>query len=60
MFSILAYYIMGILGVALVTMLSTLLRVLLVAYFFEKHYGFHPLSYIKFIFNFRNINSLLK
>ena len=58
--SVLAFYIIGVFGVALITMLSTLLRVLLISYFFEKYYGFHPLSYIKFIFNFKNISSLLK
>ena len=58
--SILAFYAIGVLGVALVTMLSTLLRELLLSYFFKKYYGFHPLSYFKFLLNYKNIVVLLK
>ena len=58
--SILAFYLMGLLGVALATMLSIVLRELLISYFFKKHFGFHPLFYIKSIFSFANSNTLFK
>jgi len=48
--SIYAFYLFGTLGIAIATMLSIVLRELLISYFFTKHYGFHPLSYIKSIF----------
>jgi O-antigen/teichoic acid export membrane protein len=48
--SIYAFYLFGALGIAVATMLSIILRELLISYFFTKHYGFHPLSYIKSIF----------
>jgi O-antigen/teichoic acid export membrane protein len=48
--SIFAFYFFGILGVALVTMTSIILRELLISYFFKKHYNFYPLSYMKKLF----------
>ena len=48
--SIYAFYLFGTLGIAIATMLSIVLGELLISYFFTKHYGFHPLSYIKSIF----------
>jgi len=58
--SIFGFYLMGTLGVALATMLSIILRELLISYFFKKHYGFYPLSYVKNLFNFKMNNNLLK
>ncbi len=51
--SIFGFYLIGTLGVALATMISVILRELLISYFFNKHYGFYPLSYIKKLFNFK-------
>lgn len=48
--SIYAFYLFGTLGIAIATMLSIILRELLISYFFKRHYGFYPLSYIKSIF----------
>ena len=48
--SIFAFYLLGILGVALVTMTSVILRELLISYFFKKHYNFYPLGYMNKIF----------
>ena len=48
--SIFAFYIFGILGVALVTMTSIILREFSISYFFNKHYNFYPLGYMNKIF----------
>ena len=57
--SIIGYYLLGTIGIAYATMVSIILRELLISYFFLKKYKFYPLAYFLEMFdlNFFKKNS---
>jgi len=57
--SIIGYYLLGTIGIAYATMVSIILRELLISYFFLKKYKFYPLAYFLKMFdlNFFKKNS---
>ena len=49
--SIIGYYLLGTIGIAYATMVSIILRELLISYFFLKKYKFYPLAYFLKMFD---------